>query len=164
MKKIISLSFIAVLLTLQSCGTTSNMQEFYTKYDNQSTVIPLPSFALKLAGKAGGADLFNYLKSAKVFVVSDAGQGKQKRIMNDLQSSMRGEKYENLVKFKAKDSRLNISLQEDGDRVKKMIFGINGLRNVLVIDSKLDIPRTDLDKILDKVSAEDIADLADILK
>ena len=29
---------------------------------------------------------------------------------------------------------------------------------------KLDIPRTDLDKILDKVSAEDIADLADILK
>ena len=66
MKKIIGLSFIAVLLTLQSCGTTSNMQEFYTKYDNQSTVIPLPSFALKLAGKAGGTDLFNYLKSAKV--------------------------------------------------------------------------------------------------
>ena len=72
MKKIIGLSFIAVLLTFQSCGTTSNMQEFYTKYDNQSTVIPLPSFALKLAGKAGGTDLFNYLKSAKVFVVSDA--------------------------------------------------------------------------------------------
>ena len=38
------------------------------------------------------------------------------------------------------------------------------MRNVLVIDSKLDIPRTDLDKVLDKVSAEDIADLADILK
>jgi hypothetical protein len=164
MKKIIGLSFIVVLLTLQSCGTTSNMQEFYSKYDNQSTVIPLPSFALKLAGKAGGTELFNYLKSAKVFVVTDAGDGKQKRIMNDLQSSMRGENYENLVKLKAKNNRLNVSLQEDGDRVKKMIFGINGLRNVLVIDSKLDIPRADLDKVLDKVSADDIADLADILK
>ena len=84
--------------------------------------------------------------------------------MNDLQSSVRGEKYENLVKLKAKNSRLNVSLQEDGGRVKKMIFGINGLRNVLVIDSKLDIPRADLDKVLDKVSADDIADLADILQ
>lgn len=164
MKKIIGLSFLTIMLALQSCGTTSNMQEFYAKYDNQATVVPLPSFALKLAGKVSGTELFGYLKSAKVFVISDAGEAKQKRVMRDLQSSVRGESFENMVKLKSKSNNLNVSIKENGGRVNKMIFGVNGLRNVLVIDSKLDIPRAELDKALDKINAEDIQDLADILK
>lgn len=164
MKKIIGLSFVVMLLVLQACGTTKNMQEFYTKYDKQATVIPLPSFALKLAGKAGGTDLFNYIKSAKVFVISDAGEGKQKRVIKDLQSSFRGENFENLIKLKSKNNNLNIALKEQNGRVNKMIFGINGLSNVLVIDSKLDISRTELDKALENINTDDIENLAEILK
>ena len=84
--------------------------------------------------------------------------------MRDLQSSVRGESFENMVKLKSKSNNLNVSIKENGGRVNKMIFGVNGLRNVLVIDSKLDIPRAELDKALDKINAEDIQDLADILK
>lgn len=164
MKKIIGLSFIAILFVLQACGTTKNMQEFYSKYDNQATVIPLPSFALKLAGKAGGTDLFNYIKSAKVFIISDAGEGKQKRVIRDLQSSFRGENLENLVKIKSKNNNLNIALNEENGRVNKMIFGINGLKNVLVIDSKLDITRAELDKALENINTDDIENLSEILK
>lgn len=164
MKKIIGLSVIATLFVLQACGTTKNMQEFYSKYDNQATVIPLPSFALKLAGKAGGTDLFNYIKSAKVFIISDAGEGKQKRVIRDLQSSFRGENLENLVKIKSKNNNLNIALNEQNGRVNKMIFGINGLKNVLVIDSKLDITRAELDKALENINTDDIENLSEILK
>lgn len=164
MKKLIGLSFVAILLILQACGTTKNMQEFYAKYDKQATVIPLPSFALKLAGKSSGSDLFNYIKSAKVFVISDAGEGKQKRVIRDLQSSFRGENLENLIKVKSKNNNLNIALKEQNGRVNKMIFGINGLQNVLVIDSKLDIARTDLDKALENINPDDIEGLAEILK
>lgn len=164
MKKIIGLSVIAMLFVLQACGTTKNMQEFYSKYDNQATVIPLPSFALKLAGKAGGTDLFNYIKSAKVFIISDAGEGKQKRVIRDLQSSFRGENLENLVKIKSKNNNLNIALNEQNGRVNKMIFGINGLKNVLVIDSKLDITRAELDKALENINTDDIENLSEILK
>lgn len=164
MKKYLGLVGVAALLTVQSCGTTSNMQQFYKKYDNQSTLIPLPSFALKMAGKAGGTEFFNYLKSAKVFVVTDAGEGKQKRIMRDLQSSIRGENYEDMVKVKAKNNRLNVAIKENNGRVNKMIFGINGLSNVLVIDSRLDISREDFDKALDKISTDDLEDLGSILK
>ena len=164
MKKLIGLSFVTILLTLQSCGTTANMQQFYSKYDHPSTVIPLPAFALKLAGKTSGTELFNYLKSAKVFIINDAGQGKQKRVMRDLQSSMKGENYENMVKLKAKNSNLNVAIKENNGRVNKLVFGVNGLNNVLVIDSKLDVSRADLDKALDNINAEDIQDLVDILK
>lgn len=164
MKKIIGLSLVMVLITFASCSSTKNMQEFYSKYDSQSTVIPLPSFALKLAGKAGGTDLFNYLKSAKVFIINDAGEGKQKRVMRDLESSVRGEKYENLVKLKAKNNNLNVAIKENEGRINKMIFGINGLNNVLVLDSNLNISRAELDKALDKINTDDIQELANILK
>lgn len=163
MKKIIPVLGIA-LFSLASCASVNSMSDFYDKYDKQATIIPLPKFAVNLAKKSTDAKFLEYIKSAKVFVISDAGKGKQNRVMRDLQSSTKGDKYEQVVKMKLKDSKVNASFLENNGKVSNLILGVNGMRNVLVIDSKVDLTRAQLDEALENIDLSDLEGITDILK
>ena len=160
MKKIIPLLIIGIF-TLASCSTTNSMKSFYDRYDNQATIIPLPKFALNLAKKTTDAKILEYIKSAKVFVITDAGQGKQNRVMRDLASATRGDKYEQVVKMKVKNNNVNAAYLENNGKVNQLILGVNGLRNVIVLDSKVDLTKAQLKEALENV---DLSELEDILK
>ncbi len=139
------------------------MQGFYNKYEDQATVIPLPGFALNMAANNSNMEFLKYLKSAKIFIVNDVNENKQQRVIKDLQSSIKGDRFENLAKLKSGNKNLNISILESGNQVKSMIIGLNGFRNVMVIDSKLNVSRTDLEKALEKLSDNDINQIGEIL-
>lgn len=162
MKKIIALTCIG-LFALQSCASVNSMEDFYTKYENQSTVIPLPGFALNLAAKNSNLEFLKYLKSARIFIVNDANENKQLRIIKDLQSSMKGDRFESLAKVKSGKKNLNISVLESGNKVNSMVIGLNGFRNVMVIDSKLNVTKQELEKVLEKISENDLDEIAGIL-
>lgn len=160
MKKLIPVLLIGIF-TLASCSTTNSMKAFYDRYYNQATIIPLPKFAVNLAKKTTDAKILEYIKSAKVFVISDAGQGKQTRVMRDLASATRGDNYEQVVKMKVKNNNVNAAYLENNGKVNQLILGVNGLRNILVIDSKVDLTKAQLEEALENV---DLSDLEDILK
>lgn len=163
MKKIIPL--VAIIgLAITSCSPVKNMSDFYSKYDKQSTVIPLPKFALNLAKKSTDAKILDYIKSAKVFVIADAGQAKQTRVMKDLTSATKGEKFEQMVKLNVKKNNLNASYLENNGKINQLILGVNGLRNVLVIDSKVDLTKEQLESALENIDLSDLEGLTDILK
>lgn len=163
MKKIIPL--VAIIgLAITSCSPVKNMSEFYSKYDKQATVIPLPKFAVNLAKKSTDAKILDYIKSAKVFVIADAGQAKQTRVMKDLTSATKGEKFEQMVKLNVKKNNLNASYLENNGKINQLILGVNGLRNVLVIDSKVDLTKEQLESALENIDLSDLEGLTDILK
>ncbi|MBQ0147444.1 MAG: DUF4252 domain-containing protein [Flavobacteriaceae bacterium] len=163
MKKIIPILGLA-LFTLASCASVNSMSEFYDKYDKQATVIPLPKFAVNLAKRTTDAKIFEYIKSAKVFVITDAGKGKQNSVMKNLASATKGDKYEQAVKVKIKNSNVNASFLESNGKVNNLILGVNGLKNVLVIDSKVDLTRAQLDEALENIDLSDLEGITDILK
>lgn len=163
MKKIIPL--VAIIgLAITSCSPVKNMSDFYSKYDKQSTVIPLPKFAVNLAKKSTDAKILDYIKSAKVFVIADAGQAKQTRVMKDLTSATKGENFEQMVKLNVKKNNLNASYLENNGKINQLILGVNGLRNVLVIDSKVDLTKEELESALENIDLSDLEGLTDILK
>ena len=163
MKKIIPL--VAIIgLAITSCSPVKNMSDFYSKYDKQATVIPLPKFAVNLAKKSTDAKILDYIKSAKVFVIADAGQAKQTRVMKDLTSATKGEKFEQMVKLNVKKNNLNASYLENNGKINQLILGVNGLRNVLVIDSKVDLTKEQLESALENIDLSDLEGLTDILK
>jgi len=163
MKKILPVLGIA-LFSLASCASVTSMNDFYDKYDKQATVIPLPKFAVNLAKKTTDAKILEYIKSAKVFVISDAGKGKQNRVMRDLQTSTKGDNFEQMVKVKLKNSNVNASFLEKDGKVSNLILGLNGLQNVLVIDSKVDLTRAQLDEAMENIDLSDLEGITDILK
>lgn len=160
MKKIAPILGI-VLSTITSCSTTNSMSDFYSKYDGKATVIPLPKIAINLAKKSSDAKILEYINSAKVFIISDAGQSKQNRVMKDLASATKGDKYEQMVKMKIKNNNINASYFEQNGKINELILGVNGLKNVLVIDSKVNLTVQQLEEALSNI---DISDLEDILK
>ncbi|RLZ10443.1 DUF4252 domain-containing protein [Faecalibacter macacae] len=160
MNKIIP--FLAlVLFTISSCSTPKNMSEFYDKYDKQSTVIPLPKFAINLAKKNTDLKILEYINSAKVFIITDAGKAKQNRVIKNLIAATKGENYEQMIKLKVKKNNVNAAYLEDKGQINQLILGVNGLRNVLVIDSKVNLTKEQLEEALDNV---DLSELEDILK
>lgn len=163
MKKYLPL-FIIIFGAIVSCSPTKNLDEFYSKYDKRATVIPLPSFAINLAKKKTDVKLLEYIKSAKVFVISNAGKGKQNRVIKDLVSATKGENYEQMVKLKVKRNNLNASYLENDGQINQLILGINGLRNVLVIDSKVNLTKEQLESALEDIDLSDLEELTDILK
>lgn len=154
---VLALFFIA----FTSCSPTKSMSDFYSKYDKQSTVIPLPKFAVNLAKKQTDAKIFEYIQSAKVFIITDAGKGKQNRVMRNLSSATKGDNYEQMVKMKHKNNNINASYLKDNEKINQLILGVNGLRNVLVIDSKVNLTEEQLEEALNDIN---ISDLEDILK
>ncbi|WP_322971288.1 DUF4252 domain-containing protein [Faecalibacter sp. LW9] len=163
MKKIIPL-LIIFGWALSACSPTKNLDEFYSKYDKRATVIPLPSFAVNLAKKKTDAKILEYVKSAKVFVISNAGKGKQNRVIKDLLSATKGENFEQMVKLKVKRNNLSASYLENEGKINKLILGVNGLSNVLVIDSKVDLTKDELERALEDIDLSDLEELTDILK
>lgn len=163
MKKIFP--FLIILgFAITACSPTKNLDEFYAKYDKRATVIPLPAFAVNLAKKKTDAKILEYVKSAKVFVISNAGKGKQNRVMKDLASATKGENYDQMVKLKVKRNNLNASYFENDGKINKLILGVNGLKNVLVIDSKVDLTKEQLEHALEDIDLSDLEELTDILK
>lgn len=163
MKKLITLSILTSLL-LTACSSINSMDGFYDKYNKQGTVVAIPNIALKALGKLGGnAEFTEYLKSSKVFVMTNVTDGKMNRVMNDLKAGARGDKYSLPVKMKKGSKNLNVAMLEDKDRVKSLVLGISGFKSVLVLQSKVDVSKETLEKALDNVSEDFIDDVADIL-
>lgn len=160
MKRFIPILGIA-LFTITSCASTNSMNDFYAKYDGKATVIPLPKIAINLAKKNSDAKILEYINSAKVFIISDASQSKQNRVMKDLASATKGDKYEQMVKMKVKNNNINASYFQENGKINELILGVNGLKNVLVIDSKVNLTEAQLEEALSNI---DISDLEDILK
>ena len=160
MNKIIPI-LIITFFAITSCSPTKSMSDFYSKYDKQATVIPLPKFAVNLAKKKTDAKILEYVKSAKVFVITDASKGKQNRVMKDLASATKGDKYEQMVKMKLKNNNINASYFLENGTINELILGVNGLSNVLVIDSKVNLTEKQLEEALNDIN---ISDLEDILK
>ena len=152
---------VILILSITSCSSTKSMNDFYAKYDKQATVIPLPKFAVNLAKKNSNAKILEYIKSAKVFIISDAGQSKQNRVMKDLSSATKGDNYEQMVKMNVRNSKINAAYLQENGNVNQLILGVNGLRNILVIDSKVQLSEAELEEALSNI---DISDLEDILK
>lgn len=149
-----------ILFFLQSCSSVNSMQGFYNKYESEATVIPVPQFALKLAGKnSESLEFLQYLKSAKIFVMSSVSANKQQRVMKDLQSSIKGDRYTSFLKINKGSQQINVSVLEQGDQVKSLLLGINGLQNVMVIDSKLDITKAKLEEVFSKIDESEISEL-----
>lgn len=164
MKKILPIILAGGLL-LASCSSTKNMNEFYNKYDKEATVIPLPKIAINLAKKnAGNIKILDYINSAKLFIVRDAGTAKQNRIIKDLQSATKGENFDQLTKLKYDKNNLDVSYSENNGKINQLVLGINGLRNVLVIDSKVNLTKQELDDAMNNIDLSDLEGLADILK
>jgi cellulose synthase/poly-beta-1,6-N-acetylglucosamine synthase-like glycosyltransferase len=164
MKKILPIILASGLL-LASCSSTKNMNEFYSKYDKEATVIPLPKIAINLVKKnAGNIKILDYINSAKIFIINDAGTAKQNRVIKDLQSATKGENFDQLTKLNYKKNNLNVSYSENNGKINQLILGINGLKNVLVIDSKVNLTQAELEAALDNIDLTDLEGLADILK
>jgi len=164
MKKILPLILISSL-AFTACSAPKNMNEFYNRYDKQATVIPVPKLALSFAKKSmGNIKLLEYINSAKIFIINDAGQGKQNRVIKDLQSATKGENFDQLVKLNVKKNNLNVSYSENNGKINQLILGINGLNNVLVIDSKVNLTKDELENALNNIDLSDLEGLADILK
>ena len=160
MKRFIPILGIA-LFTITSCASTNSMNDFYSKYDGKATIVPLPKFAINLAKKTTDAKILDYINSAKVFVMTDAGKSKQNRVMKDLASATKGDKYEQMVKMKVKNNNINASYLQQNGQINELILGVNGLNNVLVIDSKVNLTEAQLEEALSNI---DISDLEGILK
>lgn len=163
MKKIISFTIISCLL-LSACSTVNSMDGFYDKYKKQGTLVAIPNFALKAIGKFGGnVEFTEYLKSSKVFVMTNVTDGKMNRVMNDLKAGTRGDHYSLPVKLKKGSKTLNVAMLEDKDRVKSLVMGVSGFKSVLVLQSKMDVSKEILENALENVSDDFVEDLIDIL-
>lgn len=164
MKKIFPI-ILASGLFLASCSSTKNMNEFYSKYDKEATVIPVPKLALSIAKKnVGNIKLLDYINSAKIFIINDASTAKQNRVIKDLQSATRGENFDQLTKLNYKKKNLAVSYSENNGKINQLILGINGLKNVLVIDSKVNLTVAELEEALNTIDLTDLEGLANILK
>ncbi len=164
MKKILPIILASGLL-FTACSTTKNMNEFYNKYDKEATVIPLPKIAINLAKKnISNVKLLDYINSAKLFIITDAGTAKQNRVIKDLQSATKGENFDQLTKLKYDKNNLNVSYAENNGNINQLVLGVNGLRNVLVIDSKVNLTKQELENALNNIDISDLEGLADILK
>ena len=164
MKKILPIILASGLL-LTSCSSIKNMNEFYSKYDKEATVIPVPKIAISLAKKnAGNIKILDYINSAKLFIINDASTAKQNRVIKDLQAATKGEHFDQLTKLNLKKNNLNVSYSENNGKIYQLILGVNGLKNVLVIDSKVNLTKAELESAINNIDLTDLEGLADILK
>ncbi len=162
--KRIALFLTIGFLFLQSCSSVHTMSDFYSKYENEATIIPIPKFALQFAAKQTNSNEFiKYLNSAKVFVLKKSSPNKQSRVLKDLKSSIRGEHYQDLISLKNNQNSLQISILENDGKVQRMILGISGFQNVMVIESKMNVLRTDLEKALENISDDDVEAIKDLI-
>lgn len=164
MKKTAFLSVLLIVL-LQSCMTVRNMDDFYAKYENEATLIPIPKFALQWASKESENNEFlKHLNSAKVFLLKGTSATKQERVLRDFESSLRGEHYESLLKLNHSQQRVQVSVLENNGMVQKMLLGISGLQNILIIESKMNVHKDELERALEKMSDQDVEQLRNLLE
>lgn len=164
LKKIVFVSILAIG-TLTGCSSVQSMDDFYKKYNDKATIVPVPNFALKWASKAtGGSKIFEHLKSSKVFVMTNVGDIKQKKVMRDLQSSTKGDRFDKIVHWNNKNKNVQVYYLENRGYVERLVFGINGMESVLVVDARLSITQDLLENLLENINLEDIQFIRDLLK
>ncbi|MDK7676163.1 MULTISPECIES: DUF4252 domain-containing protein [Weeksella] len=155
--------FFGIFVLMSSCTVTS-MPAFYDKYSKQGTLVSVPAIAVKALGKLSNNQEFtNYLKSSKIFVMTEVSDRKMNRVMRDLKSSVQGERYQQPIHLKKGSKTIEVALQENQNRVKGMILGISGFNTVLVIQSKVDIPKETIHNALNEINDDFIDDLMDLL-
>lgn len=150
---------------LVGCRSVKSMDDFYSKYNEKATVIPVPNFAVRWANKAtGGSPLFQHLKSSKVFILSNVGDLKQRVIMKDLNKSANGDHFNKLVQWNKNNNNIKVYYLEKNGNVDRLLLGVNGFENVLILDAKLNITQDILETLLNKINTNDIEFLKEILK
>lgn len=155
--------FFGVLVLMTSCTVTS-MPAFYDKYNKQGTLVSVPAIAVKALGKLSNNQEFtDYLKSSKIFVMTDVSDGKMNRVMRDLKSSVQGDQYQRPIHLKKGSKTVEVALQENQDRVKGLVMGVSGFKTVLVIQSKVDVPKETINNALNKINDDFIDDLMELL-
>lgn len=164
-KNVIPKLLVVVLFSFfYSCSSVHSMNDFYNKYENKATIVPIPNFALKWANMAtGGSSIYNYLKSAKVFVLKDASKNTQQKVFKDLSSSTKGDNFTKLVHLNKSKNNLDVYVLEGETNIERLVFGVNGFDNVLIIDSKLNIKKDLLENLLESINTEDIEFIKEIL-
>ena len=145
------LVFIVLMMSLLSCASFRNkeMDQFYKKYDNQSTSIRIPKLLLKMVSKEKELKPFlKYIKTTRTVIIENAGLD----VITDLNTALKKDGYEEYININTSEEQFAIMAIERKDKITHIVIKTIEDGEISLIQSRVNIELEDFSKMLKQLN------------
>lgn len=156
MKKILLLTTLLFLACCNDMQARSGLQRFYANHNGDDNVVSvkLPKLLLRFIPKDDEASaVLRHLKSLKVFQI-EALNGRRRAVVSELEDALAQDSYESLLQVKDKGERVNIYINQDGDRIHDLLIMIDSDQELVVVQARTKITFDQLTRMLNDYQSE----------
>ncbi|WP_448606013.1 DUF4252 domain-containing protein [Paenimyroides ceti] len=145
------LVLIILMMSLLSCASFRNkeMDQFYKKYDDQSTSVRIPKLLLKMVSKEKELKPFlKYIKTTRTVVIENVGS----QVITDLNTALKKDGYEEYININTSEEQFAIMAIERKDKITHIVIKTIEDGEISLIQSRVNIELEDFSKMLKQLN------------